>query len=81
MTDQQLRDVVLFIQGKKDVVQLKCENRREGKALHDVLSESKILYSKLHSKNVDLNDVLEQVHKKNARAQKYYEVSGKKWLF
>jgi hypothetical protein len=81
MTDQQLRDVVLFIQGKKDIVQLNCENKKEGKALYDVLAESKNLYNKLHSKNVDLNDVLEQVHIKNARAKKYFEVSGKKWLF
>ena len=81
MTDHQLRDVVLFIQGKKKVVQLNCSNKKEGKALHDVLAESKILYYKLHSKKTNLNDVLEQVQTKNARAKKYFEVSGKKWLF
>ena len=81
MTDQQLKDVVLFIRGKKNTVKLNCSNKREGKALHDVLAESKILYNKLHSRNADLNDVLEQVQIKNARAKKYYEVSGEKWLF
>jgi len=81
MTDHQLRDVVLFIQGKKKTVHLNCSNKNEGKALYEVLSESKVLYDKLHSKNANLDDVLEQVQIKNARAKKYFEVSGKKWLF
>ena len=81
MTDTQLKEIVLFIQGKKKSVQLSCENKKEGKALYDVLAESRSLYYRLHDKNANLNGILEQIQVKNARAQEYFEASGKKWLF
>ena len=81
MTDKQLRSVVLFIKGKKDTVKLNCSTKNEGKALHDVLVESRNLYCKLNDKNATLDEVLDQVRVKNSKARKFYEVSGKKWLF
>ena len=81
MTEKQLKEIILFIKGRKNSVQLNCESRKEGKALYDVLSESRTLYHKLHTKNSSLDGILEQIQIKNAKAQKYYEVSGKKWLF
>ena len=81
MTDKQLKDIVSFIQGEKTTVYLNCSNDREGKALHDVLSESRTLYNKLYSKEPCLDEILDQIRIKNARAKRYHEVSGKKWLF
>ena len=81
MTDSQLRDIVLFIKGTKNTVRLNCSDKKEGKALHDVLSESRTLYSKLHDESTSLDEVLDQVRIKTARAKEYYKASGEKWLF
>ena len=81
MTDTQLKEIVSFIQGEKKSVRLNCENKKEGKVLYSVLAESRTLYHRLHAKKPSLDGILEQIQIKNARAQEYFEVSGKKWLF
>ena len=79
MDPTQVIKIIQFIKGKQRQG-LVVENKAYAEPLAEVLFESAELYKMLNRKT-SLDDIVQQISKKNKAAKKYALVTGKKWLF
>jgi|TARA_R110001592_G_scaffold188358_6_gene433610 hypothetical protein len=79
MDPTQILKIVRFIKGSADS-SLVVESTQHAKPLADVLFESSKLYNMLQSTE-SLDNIVEQISRKNLAAKNYFLVTGKKWLF
>tara|TARA_B100000282_G_C31609859_1_gene434171 strand:- start:338 stop:577 length:240 start_codon:yes stop_codon:yes gene_type:complete len=79
MAPKQILDIIHYIKnGQKP--NLVIESRKHAEPLAIALFESKCLYDLLHT-DASLNDITEQISRKNKAARYYFEVTGNKWPF
>lgn len=69
-----------FIKGKQKN-NLVVENANHAAPLAEVLFESKVLYDMLHNPKARLDEVVEQISRKNEAAKRYKNVTGITWPF
>ena len=79
MDPTQVLTIVDFIKGKNST-SLVVESRAHAEPLSIVLFESAKLYKMLCESN-DLDEIVDQILKKNQAAKKYFSATGNKWFF
>jgi len=79
MDPKRIIDIVSFINGKAKP-NLVVESRSHAEPLANVIFESKVLYDMLHSTH-NLDEIVEQISRKNKAAQIYHKATGIKWPF
>ncbi len=79
MDPKQIIDMVSFIKGDSRP-NLVVESKSHAEPLANVIFESKVLYDMLHG-NHNLDQIVEQISKKNQAARVYQEATGIKWPF
>ena len=79
MEPRLILQAVNFIRGKSDPT-LVVESSSHAEPLANVLYESKVLFDMLHG-NYSLDDITEQISKKNEAAKEYQQVTGIQWPF
>lgn len=79
MNPKQIIDIVSFIKGKSEP-NLVVESKIHAEPLANVIFESKVLYDMLHG-TYKLDEIVEQISKKNEAAKVYQKVTGIKWPF
>tara|TARA_Y100001937_G_scaffold120667_1_gene178247 strand:- start:24 stop:263 length:240 start_codon:yes stop_codon:yes gene_type:complete len=79
MDPKQIIDMISFIKGDSRP-KLVVESNAHAEPLAKVIFESKVLYDMLHGK-YNLDQIVEQISKKNQAAKEYQKVTGIKWPF
>ena len=79
MDPRQIIDAVSFIKGKSQP-RLVVESRSHAEPLAKVIFESKVLYDMLHG-SYSLDEIVDQISKKNSAAKAYQRATGIKWPF
>ena len=79
MNPKQIIDIVSFINGKSEP-SLVVESKTHAEPLANVIFESKVLYDMLHG-SYKLDEIVEQISRKNEAAKVYLAVTGIKWPF
>ena len=79
MDPKKIIDMVNFIKGDSKP-NLVVESKAHAQPLAKVIFESKVLYDMLHG-NYNLDQIIEQVSKKNLAAKEYKAATGIKWPF
>ena len=79
MDPRQIIDAVSFIKGKSQP-KLVVESRSHAEPLAKVIFESKVLYDMLHG-SYSLDEIVDQISKKNTAAKVYQQATGIKWPF
>ena len=79
MDPKQIIDAVSFIKGKSHP-KLVVESRSHAEPLAKVIFESKVLYDMLHG-SYSLDEIVDQISKKNTAAKVYQQATGIKWPF
>jgi hypothetical protein len=79
MKPKKIIDITKFIKGTSNP-KLVVENKDHAGPLASVLFESKTLYDMLHG-DFSLDDITEQISKKNIAALAYQKATGVKWPF
>ena len=79
MDPKQIIDAVSFIKGKSQP-RLVVESRSHAEPLAKVIFESKVLYDMLHG-SYSLDEIVDQISKKNTAAKVYQQATGIKWPF
>ena len=79
MDPKQIIDAVSFIKGKSQP-KLVVESRAHAEPLAKVIFESKVLYDMLHG-SYSLDEIVDQISKKNTAAKVYQQATGIKWPF
>lgn len=72
-------DAINFIKGKAQP-NLVVESKSHAEPLANVIFESKVLYDMLHSSD-NLDEIVQQISRKNAAAKLYQQATGIKWPF
>ena len=73
-------EMIKFIEGQRHTIDLMIESVDQKDASVNVLLESRKLYDLIVSETSTLDEIIEQVHKKNLAAKNYQKNTGKKWL-
>ena len=79
MDPKKIIDMVNFIRGNSEP-NLVVESKAHAQPLAEVIFESKVLYDMLHG-NYTLDEIVEQISKKNEAALQYRTATGIKWPF
>lgn len=79
MDPKQIIDMVNFIKGKSQP-NLVVESKSHAAPLANAIFESKVLYEMLHG-DYNLDQIVEQISKKNQAANLYQKATGTKWPF
>ena len=79
MDPRQIIDAVSFIKGESQP-RLVVESRSHAEPLAKVIFESKVLYDMLHG-SYSLDEIVDQISKKNTAAKVYQQATGIKWPF
>ena len=79
MDPNQIKDKKSFIKVNSQP-KLVVEAKAHAEPLANVIFESKVLYDMLHG-NYNLDQIVEQISKKNQAARMYQEATGIKWPF
>lgn len=74
-------EVIRFIEGQRQSIDLMIESVDQKDASVNVLLESRKLYDLIVSEDSTLDEIIEQVQKKNLAAKDYQKNTGEKWLF
>ena len=74
-------EMIKFIEGRRQSIDLMIESIDQKDVSIHVLLESRKLYDLIVSETSTLDEIVEQVHKKNLAAKDYQKTTGKKWLF
>jgi len=79
MNPKQIIDMIGFIKGEAQS-SLVVESKAHAEPLAQVIFESKVLYDMLHG-SYSLDNIVEQISKKNHAAKIYENITGIKWPF
>lgn len=79
MDPKQIIDAISFIKGESQP-KLVVESKSHAEPLAKVIFESKVLYDMLHGSH-NLDEIVEQISKKNIAAKEYQQATGIKWPF
>jgi hypothetical protein len=74
-------EMIKFIEGQRQTIDLMIESADQKDISVDVLLESRRLYDLIADEASTLDEIVAQVHKKNEAAIDYQKQTGKKWLF
>ena len=74
-------EVIRFIEGQRQSIDLMLESADQTDASVEVLLESRRLYDLVISESSTLDEIVAQINKKNVAAKEYEARTGKKWLF
>ncbi len=74
-------EVIRFIEGQRQSIDLMLESANQKDISVGVLLESRRLYDLIVSEDSTLDEIVAQIHKKNVAAKEYEASTGKKWLF
>ena len=74
-------EVIRFIEGQRQSIDLMIESVEQKDVSIDVLLESRRLYDLIIEEDSTLDEIVAQIHKKNLAAKEYEESTGEKWLF
>ena len=74
-------EMIKFIEGQRQTIDLMIESVDQIDVSVDVLLESRRLYDLIADEAYTLDEIVAQVHKKNEAAIDYQKQTGKKWLF
>ena len=74
-------EVIRFIEGQRQSIDLMLESTDQKDASVSVLLESRRLYDLIISEDSTLDEIVAQIHKKNVAAKEYEASTGEKWLF
>lgn len=74
-------EVIRFIEGQRQSIDLMLESANQTDASVGVLLESRRLYDLIISEDSTLDEIVAQIHKKNVAAKEYEVSTGEKWLF
>jgi hypothetical protein len=74
-------EVIRFIEGQRQSIDLMIESVDQKDASVNVLLESRKLYDLIVNEDSTLDEIIEQVQKKNLAAKDYQKNTGEKWLF
>ena len=74
-------EMIKFIEGQRQTIDLMIESADQKDISVDVLLESRRLYDLIADEASTLDEIVAQVHKKNEAALDYQKQTGKKWLF
>jgi len=74
-------EVIRFIEGQKQSIDLMLESANQTDVSVGVLLESRRLYDLIVSEDSTLDEIVAQIHKKNVAAKEYEASTGEKWLF
>jgi hypothetical protein len=74
-------EMIKFIEGQRQTIDLMIESVDQKDVSVDVLLESRRLYDLIADEASTLDEIVAQVHKKNEAAIDYQKQTGKKWLF
>lgn len=79
MDPKQIIDIVSFIKGQSEP-NLVVESKIHAEPLANVIFESKVLYDMLHG-SYKLDEIVEQISRKNNASKVYQTATGNKWPF
>ena len=74
-------EMIKFIEGQRQTIDLMIESADQKDISVDVLLERRRLYDLIADEASTLDEIVAQVHKKNEAAIDYQKQTGKKWLF
>ena len=74
-------EMIKFIEGQRQTIDLMIETVDQKDISVGVLLESRKLYDLIANDASTLDEIVAQVHKKNEAAIDYQKKTGKKWLF
>lgn len=81
MDPAKVLEMIKFIEGQRQTIDLMIETVDQKDISVGVLLESRKLYDLIANDASTLDEIVAQVHKKNEAAVDYQEKTGKKWLF
>ena len=73
-------EVIRFIEGQRQSIDLMLESTDQKDASVGVLLESRRLYDLIISEDSTLDEIVAQIHKKNVAAKEYEASTSEKWL-